>query len=144
MKFNTLIKRMTGGNTTNLAGGRSFTQSPKGELVSILLTATLGDQFYRSGDTTAARVKQLVAATEDKSFAAKGVISARAMRLFQSSSPKGAWQGVRKVLISAPSPQTVIAGKRLYQLPNGTSGFVSSQAASDLMASASMLRSSMR
>ncbi|WP_042725280.1 hypothetical protein [Chthoniobacter flavus] len=77
MKFNTLLKRIARGNTTNLAGGCAFSQSPKAELVSILLTAMLGDQFYRSGDATAARVKQLVAATENKAFVAKAAIYAR-------------------------------------------------------------------
>ncbi len=77
MKFNTLLKRAARGNTTNLAGGLAFTQSPKSELASILLTATLGDQFYRSGDATAARVKELVAATDDKAFVAKAAIYAR-------------------------------------------------------------------
>src|SRR4030095_14546801 len=77
MKFNTLLKRAARGNTINLAGGRAFTQSTKEELVSILLTSTLGDQFYRSADATAARVKELVAATEDKEFVAKAAIYAR-------------------------------------------------------------------
>src|ERR1700754_1604415 len=77
MKFNTLLKRTARGNTTNLAGGRAFTLSPKDELVSILLTATLSDQFYRSGDATIARVKELVAASEDRSFVANGAIYAR-------------------------------------------------------------------
>jgi hypothetical protein len=77
MKFNTLLKRAAAGNTTNLAGGRAFIQSPKEELVSILLTATLGDTFYRSGDATVARVKELVAATADKRFVAKAAIYAR-------------------------------------------------------------------
>ncbi|HEY8899245.1 MAG TPA: TROVE domain-containing protein [Chthoniobacterales bacterium] len=77
MKFNTLLKRAAAGNTTNLAGGRAFIQSTKEELVSILLTATLGDTFYRSGDATVARVKELVAATADKRFVAKAAIYAR-------------------------------------------------------------------
>jgi hypothetical protein len=77
MKFNNLLKRALRGNTTNLAAGRAFTQSPRSELVSILLTATLDDQFYRSGDATATRVKELVAATEDKTFVAKAAIYAR-------------------------------------------------------------------
>src|SRR5260370_17652034 len=77
MKFTPLLKRATRGNTTTLAGGRAFTQSPKDELVSILLTATLSDQFYRSGDATAARVKELVASTDDKAFVAKAAIYAR-------------------------------------------------------------------
>src|SRR3954451_1025589 len=77
MKFNTLLKRAVLGNTTNLAAGCAFTQSPKDELVSILLTATLGDQFYRSGDATAVRVKELVGSTDDKAFVAKAAIYAR-------------------------------------------------------------------
>ena len=36
---------------------RAFTSVAEGELVSILLTATFCDQFYRSGDAIAARVK---------------------------------------------------------------------------------------
>src|SRR5438105_992070 len=77
MKFNTLLKRAARGNTINLAGGRAFTQSPKDELVSILLTATLGDQFYRSSDATAARVKELIASTDEKAFVARAAIYAR-------------------------------------------------------------------
>lgn len=77
MKFNTLLKRATRGNTTNFAGGGAFTQSPKQELLSIMLTATLRDQFYRGGDATVARVKELVSATEDKVFVAKAAIHAR-------------------------------------------------------------------
>jgi len=77
MKFNTLLKRAAGGNTTNLAGGRAFNQSPKEEFVSILLTATLSDTFYRSGDATVARVKELVAAIDDKAFVARAAIYAR-------------------------------------------------------------------
>ena len=80
MKFNNLLKRALRGNTTNFAAGRAFTQSPRSELVSILLTATLDDQFYRSGDATAARVKELVAATEDKTFVAKAGFEAIRVR----------------------------------------------------------------
>jgi hypothetical protein len=77
MKFNTLLKQSARGNTANFAGGRAFSQSAKEELVSILLTATLGDQFYRSGDATIARVKELVAASDDKAFVARAAIYAR-------------------------------------------------------------------
>lgn len=86
MRFNTLLKRAIGGNTTNLAGGRAFTRSPKDELVSILLTATLDDQFYRSGDATAARLKELIASTDDKAFAAKAAIYARTKAGMRSGS----------------------------------------------------------
>jgi hypothetical protein len=40
--------------------------------------------------------------------------------------PFGAWPGSRKVLISSPSPQTVIPENRLYHGPSGTSGSPSS------------------
>jgi len=77
MKFSKLLGRMKHGDTTNLAGGRAFHQSPKGELVSILLTATLEDTFYRKGNATADRVRELVMAMEDKSFVAKAAVYAR-------------------------------------------------------------------
>jgi hypothetical protein len=73
------VKRLTA------SGGRAFIESPKSELVSILLTATLSDQFYRSGDATAARVKELVAGSDDKAFVAKAAIYARGHA--QSSRP---------------------------------------------------------
>lgn len=77
MKFNLLRSRAPAGNTENLAGGRAFTQQPKAELVSILLTSTLSDQFYRDGDQTAKRLKELIAGVEDKAFVAKAAIYAR-------------------------------------------------------------------
>jgi 60 kDa SS-A/Ro ribonucleoprotein len=77
MKFNRLLKRLTSGDTINYAGGGAFTQSPQEELVSILLTATLGDQFYRSGDATTLRLRELVVASEGKMFVAKAAIYAR-------------------------------------------------------------------
>jgi hypothetical protein len=77
MKFSKLLARTKHGDTTNLAGGRAFHQSAKGELVSILLTATLEDTFYRSGNATANRVRDLVKAMDDKSFVAKAAVYAR-------------------------------------------------------------------
>jgi hypothetical protein len=77
VKFNRLLKGMVLGNTINNAGGRAFTQSPKQELVSILLTATLGDQYYRTADATVARLKALVSENSDKEFVAKAAIYAR-------------------------------------------------------------------
>ena len=61
MRFNLLKRRASDGNTVNLARGRAFTESTKLELASILLTSTLQDQFYRSADVTAQRLKELVA-----------------------------------------------------------------------------------
>ncbi len=77
MKFSNLLSRSKRGNTTNLAGGSAFTRTPKGELVSILLTATLEDSFYRKGNATMQRVRELIAAVDDKSFVAKAAIYAR-------------------------------------------------------------------
>ena len=77
MKFSKLLSRMKHGNTTNFAGGRAFQASPENELVSILLTNTLEDAFYRKGNATADRVRALVSAMEDKSFAAKAAVYAR-------------------------------------------------------------------
>lgn len=77
MKFSKLLARTKRGDTKNLAGGLAFHQSPKGELVSILLTATLEDTFYRKGNATANRVRELVTAMDDKSFVAKAAVYAR-------------------------------------------------------------------
>ncbi|MBN8711386.1 MAG: hypothetical protein BGO12_12195 [Verrucomicrobia bacterium 61-8] len=77
MKFNAIFKRFRGGNVTNLAGGRAFAESPKSELVAILLTSQLEDQFYRSGQATVDRLKELIAAEPDKEFVAKAAVYAR-------------------------------------------------------------------
>lgn len=75
MFFNT--KRQSNIKTHNLAGGEAFTETPKLELVSVLLTSTLKDEFYRKADATVNRVKQLVAEIPDKSFSAKAAVYAR-------------------------------------------------------------------
>lgn len=77
MKFNLLKRNRTGANTLNLAGGEAFTESARLELVSILLTSTLKDQYYRAADVTAARLKQLIAQIDDKKFVAKAALYAR-------------------------------------------------------------------
>ena len=75
MFFNT--KRQSNIKTHNIAGGEAFTETPKLELVSVLLTSTLKDEFYRKADATVNRVKQLVAEIPDKSFSAKAAVYAR-------------------------------------------------------------------
>lgn len=77
MKFNALLKRFREGNTTNFAGGQAFSESPKTELVSILLTSQLEDQFYRSAQQTTVRLKELVSQAADKAFVAKAAVYAR-------------------------------------------------------------------
>ena len=77
MKFNWNKARPARADTVNLAGGDAFRESPKLELAALLLTATLGDQFYRTGDQAAARVKTLIAQTADKRFVAKAALYAR-------------------------------------------------------------------
>jgi hypothetical protein len=44
--------------------------------------------------------------------------------------PFALWPSARNVLTRSPSPQTVMPEKRLYQVPSGTSGSLSSQRAS--------------
>lgn len=86
MKFDALLKRSRAGNTVNLAGGQAFAESPKTELVSILLTSQLEDQFYRSAAQTTARLKELVAQSADKAFVAKAAIYARHQAGMRSAS----------------------------------------------------------
>jgi hypothetical protein len=109
MKFSKLLSRLKHGNTTNLAGGRAFHQSPKGELVSILLTATLEDTFYRKGNATAERVRELVKAMDDKSFVAKAAVYARTKAGMRSVSHLVAAELARSVKGAAWT-------KRFYQL----------------------------
>ncbi|MCB1232220.1 MAG: TROVE domain-containing protein [Verrucomicrobiae bacterium] len=78
MKFNQLLKRkLRKPDKVNLAGGQAHTQSEKLELVTILLTSFLEDQFYRKADATAARLRELVAKIADKRFVAKAALYAR-------------------------------------------------------------------
>ncbi len=63
--------------TTNLAGGVAYTLKDKTELVTILLTSFVNDQFYRSADDTQKRVAELVSKVADKKFIAKAAIYAR-------------------------------------------------------------------
>ena len=77
MKFNWNKARPARADTVNLAGGDAFRESPKLELAALLLTATLKDEFYRAGDETTARVKTLIAQTDDKRFVAKAALYAR-------------------------------------------------------------------
>lgn len=67
-RFNTMEK------TENLAGGAAYSQSRNLELISILLTSFMKDQFYRSADDTIQRLRELL---KDYEFAAKLAIYAR-------------------------------------------------------------------
>ncbi len=77
MKFNLKRHKPTEPNTINLAGGEAFTQSEKLELVTMLLTCFLENQFYRSANNTAKRLQELVGQIKDKPFVAKAALYAR-------------------------------------------------------------------
>jgi hypothetical protein len=77
MKFNFRKLKRPRAQTTNLAGGDAFVESSKLELVSLLLTSTLRDQYYRAADVTSTRLKELIAQIGDKKFAAKAALYAR-------------------------------------------------------------------
>lgn len=76
MKFNFLKKRPRA-DTINLAGGEAFTETPKLELASLMLTSMLKDEFYRNGDATAQRLRALISEQPDKRFVAKAALYAR-------------------------------------------------------------------
>lgn len=73
MRFNV---QAVGTKTTNLAGGDAYSQDPKLELVSHLLTSFVSDQFYRSAEKGIARLDQLLS-NVDPRFAAKAAVYAR-------------------------------------------------------------------
>ena len=64
-------------DSTNLAGGRAFGQSPELEFASMLLTSFVSDQFYRKEAETLELVPQLLDAGVSHEFAAKAAIYAR-------------------------------------------------------------------
>lgn len=76
MKFN-VLKQRPRADTVNLAGGEAFAETPKLELVSLMLTSMLKDEFYRSGDATVSQLKALIAGQDDKRFVAKAALYAR-------------------------------------------------------------------
>lgn len=76
MKFNKKAQSAPT-QTHNLAGGQAYKESAKLELVSILLTSFVKNQFYRGQDDTVERVKELISQIKDKTFAAKAAIYAR-------------------------------------------------------------------
>lgn len=77
MKFNLTKRKASAPDTLNLAGGEAHAQSAKMEMVAILLTSMLEKQYYRAADVTANRLRELVAAVEDKNFIAKAALYAR-------------------------------------------------------------------
>lgn len=62
--------------TTNLAGGEAFVVTPEIELVSLLLTSFVQDQYYRSANDTIARLLAVMAKCKPE-FVAKAAIYAR-------------------------------------------------------------------
>lgn len=72
-RFNT---KSAGTKTVNLAGGEAYRQSSELELVSILLTSFMNDQFYESSNDTTGRLVDLIEKC-DKKFAAQAAVYAR-------------------------------------------------------------------
>ena len=70
-------KPSTGTKTTNLAGGKAYSESPELEFVSILLTSFVQDQFYRSENKTISTLSALMNKIKDKKFLAQAAIYAR-------------------------------------------------------------------
>lgn len=64
-------------DTVNLAGGAAYSESKKLELVSILLTSFVSDQFYRSAGSTIDRLRAVMSEVNDPLFVAKAALFAR-------------------------------------------------------------------
>ena len=95
MKFNKIKK--TTNRTTNYAGGEAFVMSPKLELVSLLLTSFVQDQFYRSASNTLDNLKDLIDKVGDYEFVAKSAIYARMQFGMRSISHAVAGEIAKKV-----------------------------------------------
>jgi 60 kDa SS-A/Ro ribonucleoprotein len=74
-KFNA-AKQPKSTKTVNLAGGEAYAQSAELELVSILLTSFVQDQYYKSAASTMKTLSDLLNKVDPK-FAAKAAIYAR-------------------------------------------------------------------
>jgi len=66
-------------DAVNLAGGKAYTESPKLELVSLVLTSFVQDQYYKSAKGQLDRLAELVTyvLAQDPMFPAKAAIYAR-------------------------------------------------------------------
>lgn len=74
-RFNSTLERPKT-KTKNLAGGEAYQESAKLELVSLLLTSLVKDQYYRKADDTLTRLADLIGQV-DPLFAAKAAVYAR-------------------------------------------------------------------
>lgn len=94
-RFNTANKAAQP-NTTNLAGGQAYQESPKLEFAGLLLTSMLKDQFYRKADDQLKRIQEL-ASQLDPQFVAKTAIFARKDNHMRSVSHVAMGELFRKV-----------------------------------------------
>lgn len=95
MKFNQPIIEKT--LTENYAGGEAFTESPKLEIVSILLTSFVQDQFYRGKEEGMGRLIKLIEDLNDPEFVAKAILFARREFGMRSISHVGAVEIAKNV-----------------------------------------------
>jgi len=70
-------EKTIGTKTENFEGAKAFSQSPKWELVSMMLTSFVQDSFYESAQEQLDRLSNVVSALKDKRFAGKTAIFAR-------------------------------------------------------------------
>ena len=70
-------KQSIGTKTINRAGGEAYKESPKLELVSLLLTSFVKDKYYEGQNEQLERLSNLVNGISDKKFLAKSAIYAR-------------------------------------------------------------------
>jgi len=95
-KFN-MNKRPIQPDTINAAGGNAFSESPKLELVSTLLTSFLDDKYYESSKENVRRIINLINDISDKKFVGKAAIYARTKFGMRSVSHLVAAEVARKV-----------------------------------------------
>jgi len=75
--LNPLSRGQAAPNTVNMEGGCAFAQTAKLELVSVLLTTFLEDEFYRTEKQTTEKIRELITKVGDPRFVAKAALYAR-------------------------------------------------------------------
>lgn len=90
--------------TTNRAGGEAFTKTPEVELVGLLASFKMGDDYYRPKGESLARLKTLLGQV-DPLFAAQAAVYARNELGMRSVSHVAAAEIAHSVAGAGPSPE---------------------------------------
>lgn len=111
-------------DTINKAGGQAYAQNLQQEVVGILLTSFVQDEFYRSGNATIARLAALIqtAPLSDVPFLAKATIYARTVLGMRSVTHVAAAEIAHRMSVQTAETKARTGGH--FQTPEWVRRFV--------------------